>query len=209
MHNVPVVHVVDDDASFRAAVLRLLRAAGYEARGYGSAAELLKANPAQSPGCILLDVRMPESSGLELQRALATTEEALPIVFVSGFGDIPASVQAMKAGAVDFLTKPVQRDALLPAVEDALARDTQARAVRSRLLELRARYDTLTPREADVLAQVVGGKPNKQIASDLGITERTVKAHRAQVMRKMQVLSLADLVRAAEQLGLPYCTKGQ
>jgi FixJ family two-component response regulator len=198
----PVVHVVDDDVSFRTAVLRLLRAAGHETRGYGSAAELLAAEPGQSPGCIVLDVRMPGASGLDLQKALAAAEEPLPIVFLTGHGDIPATVQAMKAGAVDFLTKPVERGVLLPAVEGALARDVRARTERTRLRELRARYDTLTPREAEVLPLVVSGLLNKQIAAGLGLAERTVKAHRARVMEKMRVESLADLVRMASQLGL-------
>ena len=198
----PVIHVVDDDASFRRAVVRLLRAAGYETRGYGSAAELLAAKPGQGPGCVVLDVRMPGASGLELQQALAGTEEPLPIIFLTGHGDVPASVQAMKAGAVDFLTKPVERGLLLPAVQNALARDAQARATRARTRELLARYAALTPREAEVFGRVVLGKLNKHIAAELGVAERTVKAHRAQVMEKMRVESLAELVRLAEQLGL-------
>lgn len=198
----PIIHVVDDDESFRKAMMRLLRAAGYEARGYASAADFLAAKPGGEPGCVLLDVRMPGPSGLDLQQALARMENPLPVIFLTGHGDIPISVHAMKAGAVDFLTKPVPRAALFEAVQRALVRDTAARAVRARQRELRSRYETLTPREREVLALVVAGKLNKQAAGDLGTTERTIKAHRAQVMQKMRVPSLAELVHLAEVLGL-------
>jgi FixJ family two-component response regulator len=198
----PIIHVVDDDESFRKAVMRLLRAADYETRGYASAAEFLAAKPGGEPGCALLDVRMPGPSGLDLQQALARMENPLPVIFLTGHGDIPITVHAMKAGAVDFLTKPVPRAALFDAVQRALVRDTADRAARSQQRELRSRYETLTPREREVLAQVVAGKPNKQIAGDLGTAERTIKAHRAQVMQKMRVPSLAELVHFAELLGL-------
>jgi FixJ family two-component response regulator len=197
----PIVHVVDDDDSVRTAVVRLLQAAGHEARGYSSAGEfLLGRSDRDAPGCVVLDVRMPGPSGLDLQAALGRLAVPLPIVFLTGHGDIPMSVRAMKAGAIDFLTKPVSRDALLTAVETALGRDAQTRAARARVHGLRARYDTLTPREREVFAGVVAGKLNKQIAADLGTAERTVKAHRAQVMEKMQVASVAELVHAADQL---------
>jgi FixJ family two-component response regulator len=198
----PIVHVVDDDDSVRTGVVRLLQAAGLEARSYASAGEFLLGRwERNAPGCIVLDVRMPGPSGLDLQESLAQLEARLPIVFLTGHGDISMSVRAMKAGAVDFLTKPVSRDALLASVRTALARDAEARAARERLRALRARYETLTPRERDVFAGVVAGKLNKQIARDLGTAERTVKAHRAHLMQKMQVASLAELVHVADQLG--------
>jgi FixJ family two-component response regulator len=196
----PVIHVVDDDDSLRKAVARLLKAAGYEAREYPSAGEFLLARPANTPGCIVLDVHMPGPSGLDLQAAFGERADALPIIFLTGHGDIPMSVHAMKAGAVDFLTKPVRKDALLNAVRIALARDAEDRQARDRVSALRSRYDTLTPRERAVLGLVVEGKLNKQVATELDIAERTVKAHRAQVMEKMQVDSLPELVRIAELL---------
>jgi FixJ family two-component response regulator len=198
-----VVHVVDDDQGVRKGLCRLLEAAGYEARPYASAGEFLLAEKGDAPGCVLLDVKMPGPSGLELQQALARVPEPLPVVFLTGHGDIPLTVQALKAGASDFLTKPVKRETLLAAVETALAQDAVRRAQRDDLRTLRARYETLTPREREVLAQVVAGKLNKQIAGDIGAAERTVKAHRAQVMAKMQVSSVAELVRAAARLSLP------
>jgi FixJ family two-component response regulator len=197
----PVIHVVDDDDSVRTGVVRLLQAAGFEARGYASAGEfLLGRSDRNAPGCVVLDVRMPGPSGLDLQDALARLEEPLPIVFLTGHGDIPMSVRAMKAGAVDFLAKPVSRDTLLASVRTALARDAETRAAREGLRLLRARYETLTPREREVFAGVVAGKLNKQIAADLGTAERTVKAHRAQIMGKMQVASVAALVHVADLL---------
>ena len=198
----PVVRIVDDDASFRTAVTRLLRAAKYRVRGYGSAAEFLDSDPRTEPGCILLDLKMPGVSGFELQESLAALEERLPIIFLSGHGTIPASVRAMKAGAVDFLTKPVRREALLPAVENALDVDAERRVARAHLGELKNRYENLTPREREVLAHVVGGKPNKLIAFDLGTKERTIKAHRASIMEKLRVQSLAELARLAQELGI-------
>jgi FixJ family two-component response regulator len=200
--SIPIIHVVDDDPSFRTAVTRLLRAAKYEVRGYASASEFLDSDQCAAPGCILLDLRMPGVSGLDLQQSLARMEERLPIIFLTGHGDIPASVRAMKAGAVDFLTKPVRREALLLAVQNALAVDAKGRAARAILLELHNRDETLTPREREVLAHVLGGKLNKQIASDLGTAERTIKAHRASIMEKLGVQSVAELVRLAQELGI-------
>jgi FixJ family two-component response regulator len=188
----PIIHVVDDDNSLRTAVMRLLRVAGYEVRGYPSAGEFMLARTENAPGCLVLDVRMPGSSGLDLQAAFGKQDNSLPIIFLTGHGDIPMSVRAMKAGAVDFLTKPVKREALLNAIHNALARDT--------LNSLRAHYESLTPRERDVFSLVVAGKLNKHIATELGTSERTVKAHRAQVMDKMHVSSVAELVHVAEQL---------
>lgn len=196
----PLIHVVDDDSSVRTALTRLLRAAGYEVRGYASAGEFMLANSGNARGCIVLDVQMPGPSGLDLQAALSNRDDALPMIFLTGYGDIPMSVRAMKAGAVDFLTKPVQRQALLTAVQSALARDLENRTVRSREDAVRLAYESLTPRERAVFALVVAGKLNKHVAAELGICERTVKSHRAVVMEKMHVTSLAELVHVAEQL---------
>jgi FixJ family two-component response regulator len=180
--------------------MRLLRAAGHEVRGYPSAGEFLLAQPANTPGCVVLDVHLPGPSGLDVQEALARREDALPIIFLTGHGDIAMTVRAMKAGAVDFLTKPVERAALLDAVCNALARDAANRAVREEDGIVQARVESLTSRERAVFNLVVAGKLNKQIASELGNSERTVKAHRAQVMEKLQVSSLAELVRVAEKV---------
>ena len=198
----PIIHIVDDDPSFRTAVTRLLRAAKYEVRGYRSASEFLDSQPCADPGCILLDLRMPGVNGLDLQQSLAQMEERPPIIFLTGHGDVPASVRAMKAGAVDFLTKPVPRETLLRAVQNALDVDAKERAARAVLRALRNRYEELTPREREVLAHVVSGKLNKQIAFDLGTTERTIKAHRASIMEKLAVESVAELVRLAQALGI-------
>jgi len=197
-----IIHVVDDDPSFRTAVMRLLRAAKYEVRGYALASEFLDSDPGAAPGCILLDLRMPGASGFEVQQSLVTMAEPLPIIFLTGHGDIPASVRAMKNGAVDFLTKPVDRETLLRAILIALERDGFERKAREILRGLRQRYETLTAREREVLAHVVGGKLNKQIAFDLGTSERTIKAHRASIMDKVGVQSVAELARIAQDLGI-------
>jgi FixJ family two-component response regulator len=196
-----VVHVVDDDKGMLRALSTLLNAAGYEVRTYASARDFLLARP-ESPGCVILDVRMPGQSGLDMQEALAADEASLPVIFLSAHGDIPMSVRAVRAGAVDFLTKPVKRATLLAAVDTALARDAEKHAEREELRGLRSRYDSLTARERQVLALVVTGRLNKQTAGALGIAERTVKVHRARVMEKMQVASLAELVHLAGRLGL-------
>jgi FixJ family two-component response regulator len=200
--NVPTstVYVVDDDESFRQAVGRLLRASGYQVEAYPSAGDFLISGARYGPGCLLLDMKMPGPNGLDLQSALATEEHSLPIIFVSGRSNIPIAVRAVKAGAVDFLTKPVRRDVLLGAIKQAIIVDEQRRSRRERLDVLRSRYESLTPREHEVFAQVITGKLNKQIAFDLCASERTIKAHRAQVMEKMQVNSVAELVRVAGQL---------
>ena len=198
----PIIHVVDDDPSFRTAVTRLLRAAKYEARGYRSASEFLGSDPCADPGCILLDLRMPGVNGLDLQQSLAQMEARLPIIFLTGHGDVPASVRAMKAGAVDFLTKPVERATLLRAVQNALEFDATERKSRAILREARRSYETLTAREREVLAHVVSGKLNKQIAFDLGTSERTIKAHRGRIMEKLAIRSVAELVRIAQSLGI-------
>jgi RNA polymerase sigma factor (sigma-70 family) len=198
-----VVHVVDDDESFRKAIGRLLRATGYEVQLYESAQQLLDRLPNEGrPSCILLDVQIPGLSGPELQDRLTKLGTALPIVFLTGHGDIPTSVQAIKGGAEDFLTKPVPKNKLLDAIERSLARQQTARMRDDQLNSLRALVTTLTTRERQVFELVVRGKMNKQIAHELGIAERTIKAHRQRVMTKVRVQSLAELVSVAERLGV-------
>lgn len=197
------VHVVDDDDSFRVAVARLVKAVGHDVRVYASAGDfLISYRNDGGPACLLLDVNMPGPSGLDLQTALAERGIALPVVFISGYGDVPSSVRAMKGGAVDFLAKPVEPESLLRAVAEAIARDAGQRSAADRRRALQAHYDQLTAREREILAHVIGGKLNKQIAADLGVSERTVKWHRAQVLTKMELDSLAELVRAAAELGV-------
>jgi FixJ family two-component response regulator len=198
------IHVVDDDTSFRTAVSRLLRAAGHEVRCYPSAVEFLAGTPGATPGCILLDLHMPGPTGLDLQESLAKAEDPLPIIFLTGHGDIPTSVRAMREGAEDFLTKPVNKATLFPAIERALARDARAREERGRRRDLRRRFAALTPREREVLAHVLSGQLNKQIAGDLDAAERTIKAHRANLMAKLQVQSVAELARLAHEAGFPF-----
>jgi len=200
MSSLPLVHVVDDDESLRTALLRLLGAAGFEARGYASTGDFLLNRGADRHGCILLDMRMPGPSGLELHVALEQQGIALPVVFLTGHADVASSVRAMKAGAVDFLAKPVERDILLDAIRRALAKDTIARADSDEADRLRARFAALTAREREVFDAIVAGKLNKQIAADLGIAERTVKAQRAQLMVKLGANSAAQLGRLAERL---------
>jgi FixJ family two-component response regulator len=196
----PIVHVVDDDASVRTALTRLLQAAGHAVSAWDSAQAFLQAGASAARGCIVLDLRMAGMDGLELQQALARQNPGLPIIFLTGHGDLATGVRAMKAGAVDFLTKPVERETLLAAVAHALARDNANHKVHEERLTLQQRYATLTPREREVFARVAAGIPNKQIAAEIGAAERTVKLHRARVMEKMQTNSLADLVRLADRL---------
>jgi FixJ family two-component response regulator len=193
----PLVFVVDDDASVRKSLVRLIKAAGYEAEAFGSVGDFLARRPYDGPCCLVLDVRMPGRTGLDLQEALRAAGQRLSIVFITGYRDVPVSVKAMKAGAVDFLTKPVDEGTLLGAIEQAVARTLADRRRQARLTEIQSRIATLTPREAAVFALVVTGMLNKQIGSDLGIGEKTVKVHRARVMEKMQAGSLAELVRLA------------
>lgn len=200
MSETSLIHVVDDDDSLRTALLRLLSAAGFEARGYASTGEFLLNPPPDRPGCILLDVRMPGPSGLDLQEALRRQGVRLPVVFLTGHADVASSVRAMKLGAVDFLTKPVERKTLLEALVRALARDAELRGSALEADRLRTRFASLTPRERRVFDLVVAGRLNKQIASELGIAERTVKAERATVMSKLGAGSAAELGRLAERL---------
>ena len=196
----PVVHIIDDDDSVREALSRVLRYAGFDARAYPSAVEFLVAERDDAPSCIVLDVGLPGMSGVELQAAIGRRESTPPIVFLTGRGDVDTSVRAMKAGAVDFLTKPVDRKALLTAVNVALACDAERRHRRDEIRDVRERFDRLTSREREVFAEVVRGKLNKQIAEAFGTSIRTVKAHRAQVMAKMEAGSLAELVSVAGRL---------
>jgi len=201
----PIVFVVDDDRSVRDSLRRLITSAGMAVEVFPTAQAFLNTPRGDAPGCLVLDVRLPGLSGLDLQRELANTNATLPIIFLSGHGDIPMSVQAMKAGAVEFLTKPFRGQDLLDAIRDAIDRDRVARTERQELAELRRRYDALTPRERDVLAGVVAGLLNKQIAAEFGTTEATVKEQRGQVMLKMRAGSVAELTRSAGRLGIaPY-----
>ena len=197
-----IVYVVDDEPGMRKALTRLLRAEGFDVRAFPSARTFLAAYCMEETACIVLDVSMPELDGMELQRRLTHAGVLAPIVFLTGHGDIPTSVRAIKAGAVDFLTKPVNDTALLRAVRAALKRAVSGRAAHDTTAALAARYASLTPREREVMAQVVAGKLNKQIAADLEAAEQTIKVHRGRMMKKMGVVSVADLVRAAEQLGV-------
>jgi len=197
---VGIVHVVDDDRAFRTAMERLLSAAGHRPRLYKSASEFLAADDSEGPACVLLDLQMPDGTGLDLQSALGSRDAAHPVVFLSGHGDIPSTVRAMQGGAIDFLTKPVPTAALLDAIHRALKRDIEDRERLSHVSELRERYRSLSPRERQVMAGVVAGLLNKQICYTLQAAERTVKTHRSRVMGKMKVRSVAELVRLAEEL---------
>jgi len=197
-----IVAIVDDDLSFREGVSSLIRAAGWKVETFASAEEFLARPRADAPSCLLLDLQLPDSSGLDLQKRMAEGNLNIPIVFITGHGDIPASVQAMKAGAVEFLTKPFDKEQLFLAIAEAMERDRANRRRHADMDALRARYASLTRREQEVMQQVVSGLLNKQVAGELDISEFTVKVHRGQVMRKMHANSLADLVRMAEKLGI-------
>jgi len=198
----PTIQIVDDDALFLAAIPQLLRASGFAVKTFSSASDLLAACDADTPGCVLADLQMPRMNGLDLQAALARTRNPLPILFLTGHGDIPSSVRAMRAGAVDFLEKRAPKEHLLDAVRRALACDAHQRAERANLRELRTRFARLTARELEVLSHVVRGRLNKQIAGDLGIHERTVKLHRTAITTKLRVQSVAELTRLTAEAGL-------
>jgi FixJ family two-component response regulator len=196
----PIVFVVDDDASVRDAVKRLIASVGLRIETFGSAREFLNRKLPEAPACLVLDVRLPDLGGLEFQRALAEANVHIPIIFITGHADVPMTVRAMKAGAVEFLTKPFRAQELLGAIQEAIAKDRVAWSERAQMKELRARYDSLTVREKEVLRLVVSGLLNKQIGAELGTSELTIKTHRGHVMQKMGAESLADLVRMSERL---------
>ena len=197
-----IIAIVDDDPSVRRGLERLIRSAGWKAETFASAQEFLARPGAEAPSCLVLDLQLPGLSGLDLQKRMAEVGLEIPIVFLTGHGSIPASVQAMKAGAIEFLTKPVDEQDLLNAIQEAVERDRRVRQQHAEMHELERRYESLSAREEEVMQQVVSGLLNKQIASELNITEFTVKFHRGHIMRKMRADSLADLVRMAENLGI-------
>ena len=198
----PVVFVVDDDASMRRALTNLFESVGLKVEAFGSAPQLLQAEPPQVPSCLVLDIRLPGVSGLELQSDLAKANIDTPIIFITGHADIPMTVRAMKGGAIDFLTKPVRDQDILDAVQAAIGRDRKRRDLNKTVSDVRSRFESLSSRERDVLALVTSGLMNKQVAAQLGLAEITVKIYRGQIMRKMGAKSLADLVRMSEALGI-------
>ncbi len=202
----PIVFVVDDDASVRDAIRKLISSVGLRVETFGSTREFVSSRRPDAPACLVLDVRLPDVSGLEFQRELAEAGVNLPIIFITGHADVAMSVRAMKAGAVEFLTKPFRGQELLDAIQEAIAKDRTARSERAQMKEIRARYDSLTAREKEVLKLVVSGLLNKQIGAELGTSELTIKTHRGRIMQKMGAESLADLVRMSERL-MPSAAK--
>lgn len=198
----PIVFVVDDESAVGVSIKRLLHSVGLEARHFTSASEFLRTKRPDAPGCIVLDVRLPDLSGLDLQQELAKANVDLPVIFVTGHADIPMTVRAMKAGAVEFLTKPFREQELLEAVQRAISRHRQIRDQRASMRVLQSRYELLTPREREVFPLVSSGLLNKQVAAELNASEKTIKVHRGQLMQKMEAHSLSDLIRMAEQLGV-------
>ncbi|SFI68188.1 response regulator transcription factor [Bradyrhizobium sp. Gha] len=198
----PIVFIVDDDVSMRRALTNLFESVGLKVEAFGSAPQLLQAKPPQVPSCLVLDIRLPGASGLELQSDLAKANIHTPIIFITGHADIPMTVRAMKGGAIDFLTKPVRDQDILDAVQAAIERDRKRRDLNKTVSNVKSRFETLSSRERDVLALVTSGLMNKQVAAELGLAEITVKIYRGQIMRKMGAKSLADLVRMSEALGI-------
>jgi FixJ family two-component response regulator len=199
----PIVRIVDDDPSMRRALTNLFQSVGLKVEAFGSAAEVMDAKPPAVPSCLVLDIRLPGSSGLDLQADLAKANIHTPIIFITGHGDIPMTVRAMKSGAVDFLTKPVRDQDMLDAVQAALERDRKRRDAEKSVSGVRSRFESLSTRQRDVLSLVASGLMNKQVAAELGLAEITVKIYRGQIMRKMGARSLADLVRMTDALGIP------
>ncbi|MBN1253658.1 MAG: response regulator transcription factor [Deltaproteobacteria bacterium] len=198
----PAIFIIDDDASVRKGLSRLLRSAGFAVETFATAEQFLEREHYEGIGCLVLDVRMPGISGIDLQDELSKADYSMPIVFITGHGNIPMSVQAMKKGAVDFLAKPFDDEELLQAVSAAIKKDTEGRAEHAAVLDIRGRLELLTPREYEILRYVITGMLNKQIAYELGISEKTVKVHRGRIMEKLDVGSVADLVRLAEKVGI-------
>jgi FixJ family two-component response regulator len=199
----PIVRIVDDDPSMRRALTNLFQSVGLKVEAFGSAAEVMDAKPPAVPSCLVLDIRLPGSSGLDLQADLAKANIHTPVIFITGHGDIPMTVRAMKSGAVDFLTKPVRDQDMLDAVQAALERDRKRRDAEKSVSGVRSRFESLSTRQRDVLSLVASGLMNKQVAAELGLAEITVKIYRGQIMRKMGARSLADLVRMTDALGIP------
>jgi len=202
MDDTPIVHVVDDEPAVGLSIQRLLRSVGLEGRTYTSAQEFLRSKLPDAPGCLILDIRLPGLSGLDLQQELAGSNAELPVIFITGHGDIPMSVRAMKAGALEFLTKPFREQDLLEAIDRAVSQSRILRQQSAALHVLQTRYTLLTPREREVFPRVTSGLLNRQIAGQLGTSEKTIKVHRGQVMHKMKASSLADLIQMASQLGM-------
>lgn len=208
-NNEPIVLVVDDDPSVRRALVNLFESVGLRVAAFGSAPEVMQSKPPGVPSCLVLDIRLPGLSGLDLQADLAKANIHTPIIFITGHGDIPMTVRAMKSGAVDFLTKPVRDQDMLDAVQAAIQRDRKRRDIEKTISNVRSRFETLTPRERDVLSLVASGKMNKNVAAELGLAEITVKIYRGQIMRKMGAKSLAELVKMNEALGIQRATRNE
>lgn len=208
-NNEPIVLVVDDDPSVRRALVNLFESVGLRVAAFGSAREILQSKPPEVPSCLVLDIRLPGLSGLDLQADLAKANIHTPIIFITGHGDIPMTVRAMKSGAVDFLTKPVRDQDMLDAVQAAIQRDRKRREIEKTVSNVRSRFESLTPRERDVLSLVASGKMNKNVAAELGLAEITVKIYRGQIMRKMGAKSLAELVKMNEALAVQRATRDE
>ncbi|MCP3470175.1 response regulator transcription factor [Bradyrhizobium sp. CCGUVB1N3] len=205
----PIVLVVDDDPSVRRALINLFESVGLKVAAFGSAPEILQSKPPEVPSCLVLDIRLPGLSGLDLQADLAKANIHTPIIFITGHGDIPMTVRAMKSGAVDFLTKPVRDQDMLDAVQAAIERDRKRREIEKTVSNVRSRFESLTPRERDVLSLVASGMMNKHVAAELGLAEITVKIYRGQIMRKMGAKSLAELVKMNEALGIQHAKRDE